>query len=63
MPSPKEIEAAAAAISNARAVRKGGPAVINILDILKQVESPELAEVMDDASAALEAAEAVRARL
>jgi len=47
------IEAAAAAIANARGGRRGAPEIVNVLDIL-----PEklLAEVMEDAEAALKAA-------
>lgn len=51
------IEAAAAAIANARASRRGAPEIRNVLTIL-----PEklLAEVLEDAEAALEAALATR---
>ncbi len=47
------IKAAAAAIANARAGRRGAPAIVNVLDILP----PHLLrEVMEDAEAALKAA-------
>ena len=56
-----EIEAAAAAIANARGGRRGAPAVSNILEILKRIQGGKLHdEVMEDAKAALEAAESVR---
>lgn len=57
----KEIEAAAAAIANARGGRRGAPAVSNILEMLKKISGGKLyREVMEDAEAALEAATLVR---
>ena len=59
--SDKEVEAAAAAIANARGGRRGAPAVSNILDLLRKISGGKLyEEVMEDARAALAAAEAVR---
>lgn len=56
-PTPEMIRAAAAAIANARGGRRGAPNVSNILDILP----PKLhTEVMEDAEAALNAAEEQR---
>ena len=56
-----EIEAAAAAIANARGGRRGAPSISNVLDVLKKIQGGKLYdEVMEDARAALEAAEAVR---
>jgi len=50
---PARLREAAAAIANARAARRGGPAITNVLDILP----PKLfAEVVEDAMAALDAA-------
>jgi hypothetical protein len=46
------IEAAAAAIANARIMRRGSPAWVNVLDKLPEKLR---AEVMEDARAALEA--------
>lgn len=57
-----QIEAAAAAIANARAGRRGAPAISNILEVLKKLGDGKLyREVMEDARAALEAAERVNA--
>ncbi|MEW6626890.1 MAG: hypothetical protein AB1431_08895 [Pseudomonadota bacterium] len=53
------IEAAAAAIANARGSRRGVPAVSNILPMLARVLPKLHAEVMEDAEAALRAAGAV----
>ena len=48
----EQIEAAAAAIANARVMRRGSPSMSNILKVLP----PKLKdEVMEDAKAALEA--------
>ena len=53
------IEAAAAAIANARGGRRGAPPIRNVLETLEQL-SPKLhAEVLEDAEAALKAASAV----
>jgi hypothetical protein len=55
--SETEIEAAAAAIANARGGRRGAPAVSNILELLRRIQGGKLFdEVMEDARAALEAA-------
>lgn len=51
--TPAMIEAAAAAIANARGGRRGAPAIRNILDILPQKLREE---VMEDAEEALKAA-------
>jgi hypothetical protein len=57
----EEIEAAAAAIANARGARRGVPAVANILEVLQGFAGGKLyREVMQDAEAALEAAARVR---
>ncbi|MGX9980317.1 hypothetical protein [Methylobacterium fujisawaense] len=50
---PGRLREAAAAIANARAARRGAPAVANVLDILPQ---NLLDEVVEDATAALDAA-------
>ncbi|MBE7204821.1 MAG: hypothetical protein INR70_44455 [Parafilimonas terrae] len=50
------IEAAAAAIANARAGRRGAPAVSNILQTLERMLPKLHAEVLEDAEAALKAA-------
>lgn len=56
-----EIKAAAAAIANARGARRGAPAISNVLDILQAIAGGKLyREVMEDAKAALEAAERER---
>ena len=47
------IEAAAAAIANARAMRRGSPPIANVLEVLP---AKLKAEVMEDAKAALDAA-------
>ncbi|HEX8851255.1 MAG TPA: hypothetical protein VF761_17145 [Gemmatimonadaceae bacterium] len=57
----EQIRAAAAAIANARAGRRGAPPVSNVLDILKGLQGAATGgslydEVMDDARVALEAA-------
>lgn len=58
MATEKHIEAAAAAIANARAARRGAPAVSNVLVLLKTINGGKLYdEVMEDARAALDAAE------
>lgn len=57
MTEQAEIEAAAAAIANARGARRGAPAVSNILEVLKKIAGGKLYdEVMEDARLALEAA-------
>jgi hypothetical protein len=61
MPIPlSRVQAAAAAIANLRAGRRGAPAIANVLELLQS--SPRLKhlydEIMEDAEAALEAAEA-----
>lgn len=61
MPTSREIEAAAAAIANARGARRGAPALSNILEVLRRISGGKLyREVMEDAQAALEAAELAR---
>ncbi len=56
------VEAAAAAIANARAIRRGVPSMSNILVFLRT--KPTLAhlydELMEDARAAIAAADAIR---
>jgi hypothetical protein len=52
----REVLAAAAAIANARGMRRNLPAIVNILDLLPEKLR---AEVMEDARAALAAAEKV----
>ena len=55
-----EVEAAAAAIANARGMRRGAPAISNILEVLKKIAGGKLyREVMEDGEAALAAAELV----
>jgi hypothetical protein len=53
----RQVEAAAAAIANTRAGRKGAPPISNVLELLRS--SPRLmhlyTEIMEDARAALEA--------
>lgn len=50
-----QIRAAAAAIANTRAGRRGSPPIANVLEML-EANFPHLyAEVMEDAEAALEA--------
>lgn len=51
--TPDQVKRAAAAIANARGGRRGVPAITNVLDILP---AHLLAEVTEDAQAALEAA-------
>lgn len=53
-PTQEQIEKAAAAIANARIMRRGSPAWINVLDKLPEKLKNE---VMEDAKAALEAIE------
>lgn len=61
MADQKQVAAAAAAIANARAARRGAPAVSNILELLKTLQGGKLYdEVMEDAAAALDAAEQMR---
>lgn len=60
MPTQNQIEAAAAAIANARAGRRGVPPISNVLDMLKRVNGGKLYdEVIEDAKAALAAVEIV----
>lgn len=60
MPTQSQIEAAAAAIANARAGRRGAPPITNVLDMLKRMSGGRLYdEVIEDAKAALAAAETV----
>lgn len=59
MISRAKIEAAASAIANSRGARMGAPAVTNVLEILKRAAPRIHAEVLEDATAALEAAEKV----
>ncbi|MBE7203885.1 MAG: hypothetical protein INR70_39665 [Parafilimonas terrae] len=47
------IEAAAAAIANARAGRRGSPPISNVLEMLEQLSPKLLAELVEDAEAAL----------
>lgn len=54
---PADVRGAATAIANARAGRRGVPAVSNILDVLPQ---DLFAEVVEDARAAIRAADAAR---
>ncbi|MEN3213577.1 hypothetical protein PUR23_26645 [Methylorubrum populi] len=54
---PADVRAAATAIANARAGRRGVPAVTNILDVLPQ---DLFAELVEDARAAIAAADAAR---
>lgn len=62
MPTERQVEAAAAAIANARGGRRGAPAVNNILELLQRISDGKLyREVMEDARAALKAAEVARA--
>lgn len=51
--TPAMIEAAAAAIANARGGRRGVPEIVNILDMLPEKLRDE---VLEDAEAALKAA-------
>lgn len=53
------IEAAAAAIANVRAGRRGAPPIANILETFEQLAPEIFNEVVEDAQAALEAALAV----
>jgi len=50
------IEAAAAAIANARGGRRGAPPIRNILEMPEQLSPKLLAQVVEDAEAALTAA-------
>ena len=54
---PADVRAAATAIANARAGRRGTPAVTNILDVLPQ---DLFAELVEDARTAIAAADAAR---
>jgi hypothetical protein len=56
-PTPAQIRAAAEAIANARDRRQGMWPVSNILDVLSD---RQVVEVMEEAEAALKAAEEVR---
>ena len=57
MPTEAQITAAAAAIANARAGRRGAPPITNVLDMLKRLNGGKLYdEVVEDAKAALDAA-------
>lgn len=57
----EEQEAAAAAIANARAMRRGSPPISNVLELLKKLQGGKLYdEVMEDAEEALKASEVVR---
>lgn len=56
----RQIEAAAAAIANERAMRRGSPPISNVLEVLMNFRDGKLyREVMEDAEAALQAAAAV----
>lgn len=56
--APEKIEAAATAIANARGARRGMPPIVNILEMLKGMKDGKLyRELMEDARAALEAAD------
>lgn len=57
--TPAMIEAAAAAIANARSGRRGAPAISNILETLERILPKLHAEVLEDAEAALTAALAI----
>ncbi|HWS65676.1 MAG TPA: hypothetical protein VN325_23190 [Steroidobacteraceae bacterium] len=58
MSQESRVWAAAAAIANARAARKGAPAVSNIMELLHKIEPGLFDEVMEDARVALAAADA-----
>lgn len=59
-PTEAEVLAAAAAIANARAGRRGSPHIVNVLDVLRGFKDGKLyREVVEDARAALKAARAV----
>lgn len=62
MSADYRIEAAAAAIANARGARKGVPKIANILAVLKEGRRTQAIhdEVMEDAAAALAAADRAR---
>ncbi|MCC6172026.1 MAG: hypothetical protein IT481_08350 [Gammaproteobacteria bacterium] len=61
--SREEVEAAAAAIANARGGRRGISAITNVLDLLKLLGDGKLyRDVIEDARVALEAAERERSR-
>lgn len=61
MADQKQIAAAAAAIANARSARRGAPVVSNVLELLQKLPGGKIYdELMEDAAAALEAAEQVR---
>ena len=56
----KQIEAAAAAIANERAMRRGSPPISNVLEVLMNFRDGKLyREVMEDAEAALQAVAAL----
>lgn len=56
-PTEVEVLAAAAAIANVRAGRRGGPPLANVLDVLRGFKDGKLyREVVEDARAALRAA-------
>lgn len=54
---PGRLAAAAAAIANARATRRGAPPISNILELLASTAPTILEEVLEDAELALNAAE------
>ena len=58
MATAKQIAAAAAAIANARGMRNGVPLISNVLEALPVML---VVELMEDAKAALEAAEGANA--
>lgn len=61
MATDQEIIAAAAAIANARGMRRGAPRISNVLDVLKGAMGGKLyREVMENAGTALAAVELVR---
>lgn len=61
MATREQIEAAAAAIANARSARHGAPQVANVLELLRRLPGGKLYnELLDDARAALEAAESTK---
>lgn len=51
-----QVRAAAAAIANARAGRRGVPPIVNVLELLERTLPKLYREVIEDARAALEAA-------
>jgi hypothetical protein len=56
----EEVEAAAAAIANARCMRRGAPPFSNVLDVLRLLPGKLLDEVMEDAKAAIDAVDELR---